>query len=1187
MKVTGRTLVWAAACTLLGACQRDFSIPSAESLTPVLSLERVSPEVAGAGTTVRATVSSSRVLEACEGQLGALTFDGCQLDANGRGCICQHLVTSALDSGRISIGITGRTASGAESTVTGGLEVDVDAPVVDPSRLTWVGGALGTEDALRGAAGAVTDPAPTYEGQRIVRLRVSDDAHAPLLEIVPDADGGFAAQALPGTSRTAPPALFLSAEDAAGNVSDPVSLALGGDGPARTLAGTVAIQRRPLGTPDAVRVEAAAFEGALAVVRVRLWDAADAETPLGEAALDGEAVEVPVGSGEAAPARVWISAEDKAGRTSSRSEIAAGADLEPPRLDPTRLALGPGPKVEGRAGAVTDATSAVARVRVFGDAPGGTLLGSAVPSADGAFGPLTLPGSPTTLVLEVVDKTGQRSPPVTVRLLDPASDAASVIPFTSPLAPQDAAPGLAATRAAAVGPGEAGALTAADGDALEVRAVAVAQDVAPAWRRLTLPPLPGDPHLVGDPGGLLAVAGWGGGASLSVGALRLDGAWQPVSAAGITEAPQACARDAGRAAPVCFGYYGEYQGYDSWVQSAGAWAFEGGAWTSTGSPPRRHRPALAYDEIRGVLVLFGGIAYSGYGEPSETATTAELGSAWTVRSPPAAPPPRHDAAMAWDGNLGRVLVFGGTDGSTNRADLWSWDGTTWRSITRTPSPSARVASMAWDPVARQVLLFGGSEGSGALEATWTFDGSAWTPVPTAHRPPLSSEVAFDPRLGKVVAFQYGETWTFEGTDWRRLRLDAGPSTTGAGWVWDAARHRMVVAGGRLLTAPFLDAWSHGDDGWRLDTSDGPATAAGVGASVHWDPYDRRVSIESEAGRLVVEGTGWTAPDGLALPETLTSAAFAFDTSRRRRVAFGGDNGVAFSDATWARSSAGWAPLTTTGAPPPRMAGALAYDPVRDRLVLFGGLGGGPSASTALNDTWELVGGRWQAVPTSAAPSPRYGASLTYDARLGAMVLFGGRDASQAMDDLWLYDGTDWAEVTPAASEAPGVRFGAGLSPRAEDLVLLGGTGLDGSVRPARPTSLDDAWALAMARRGASTAAQSVLFEVPLHPMPSALSLSLVGTGLGDADGDDQPDPGLELFVWDWEAGAWTQLGAHAAAPGDPAADRTLRAVISQDLPRYLLDGRLWVLAAASHPAEPDGSVESVVAIDALTLAVIE
>jgi hypothetical protein len=125
------------------------------------------------------------------------------------------------------------------------------------------------------------------------------------------------------------------------------------------------------------------------------------------------------------------------------------------------------------------------------------------------------------------------------------------------------------------------------------------------------------------------------------------------------------------------------------------------------------------------------------GEPGEMAYQTWIfdGKDWTSlalsgQTPevhnPGAGQGRQNPAVAFDQQRGLWVVFGGFDGTTYFSDTWLGDGSTWKKVSTARSPSERVAgAMAWDPDRHRLLLFGGSSGLGALGDTWSWDGNSW------------------------------------------------------------------------------------------------------------------------------------------------------------------------------------------------------------------------------------------------------------------------------------------------------------------------------------------------------------------------------------------------------------------------------------------------------------------------------
>src|SRR5882724_2182692 len=106
---------------------------------------------------------------------------------------------------------------------------------------------------------------------------------------------------------------------------------------------------------------------------------------------------------------------------------------------------------------------------------------------------------------------------------------------------------------------------------------------------------------------------------------------------------------------------------------------------------------------RGLVVLIcccGAIAFG-------STATAGLVS-WVRLSPATSPPARSYLAMTYDPASGKVIMFGGFDGTGYLNDTWTFDGTSWSRVQTSVSPPARAASqMAYDAITQKVVLFGG------------------------------------------------------------------------------------------------------------------------------------------------------------------------------------------------------------------------------------------------------------------------------------------------------------------------------------------------------------------------------------------------------------------------------------------------------------------------------------------------
>ena|GEM_PF-1533646 len=137
--------------------------------------------------------------------------------------------------------------------------------------------------------------------------------------------------------------------------------------------------------------------------------------------------------------------------------------------------------------------------------------------------------------------------------------------------------------------------------------------------------------------------------------------------------------------------------------------FDGGSWRTLagGGPGTRAGHAMAYDRIRNRIVLFGGSD----GSTLLGDTWTFDGTAWSVAAT-SGPSPRSGHILTYDAARGRVVLYGGINSSGTRlGDVWEWNGATW-AVAAISNPAAAPAARsalggAFDPMTERVLLFGG------------------------------------------------------------------------------------------------------------------------------------------------------------------------------------------------------------------------------------------------------------------------------------------------------------------------------------------------------------------------------------------------------------------------------------------------------------------------------------------------
>jgi len=291
----------------------------------------------------------------------------------------------------------------------------------------------------------------------------------------------------------------------------------------------------------------------------------------------------------------------------------------------------------------------------------------------------------------------------------------------------------------------------------------------------------------------------------------------------------AMAYDSERGRVVLFG------GADEVKVCGDTWEWDGKTWTlkSQGGPGPRTFPAMAYDSLRKRVILFGGnrvLFGRNLDENRFLDDTWEWdGRKWTQLKV-AGPPPRAEAAMAFDRKRGRIVLFGGhnrTKEARNRlGDTWEWDGQKWIEI-KVMGPSPRNgAAQVYDSARGKIVLFGGSTQQEVSGETWEWDGKQWVENRAAlTQGRFNCVMAYDNMRRKVVRFggryagkPVGDTWEYDGKRWKLLSSTGPAPRNHTAVAYDAQRKRIILFGGHDfgildVTNVFGDTWEWDGDRW--------------------------------------------------------------------------------------------------------------------------------------------------------------------------------------------------------------------------------------------------------------------------------------------------------------------------------------------------------------------------------------
>lgn len=535
---------------------------------------------------------------------------------------------------------------------------------------------------------------------------------------------------------------------------------------------------------------------------------------------------------------------------------------------------------------------------------------------------------------------------------------------------------------------------------------------------------------------------------LATGALVAVGlAMSPASAASVpnwyqvtptTNAP--AVRDASMAYDSAVGKIVQFGGEinaSTYLKSNQTWTYDGTTWTNatpdpvteTNNPVARASASMVYDAALGKIVLFGGRAEVPGGYSNDTWTYD--GATWTqvtANGAAGSPPGRQEAMMAYDASIGKVVLFGGIDTSTQRInDTWTFDGTTWTDVSSTARPSARTGgAMEYDPVTASVILFGGSASGSYLGDTWSWSAGTWTELSPGTGPGARcySQLVYDPETTTLLLYagydnhDFADTWSFDPTAntgngaWTQLTPAANPGgRDGFGMAYDTATSQMVVFGGWSFGGQALlnDTWAYGIP--PVNPPDAPAAPSAVPGNgqvdVSWTaPYDGNAAIESYtvAYRPTSSTSSWSTRNVTAPTTTATITGLTNGTSYDFKVLATNSQGPGdYSPVTSAT------PSTVPGAPgAPSVTAGNGQVSVSWTAPTTGG-----SPITGYTVAYQVLGtkgNKWSTVATADTSTTVTG--LTNNVQYAFKVSAGNVNGSGAYSPV--------STATPYVVSAPGV-----------------------------------------------------------------------------------------------------------------------------------------------------------------------
>ncbi len=325
------------------------------------------------------------------------------------------------------------------------------------------------------------------------------------------------------------------------------------------------------------------------------------------------------------------------------------------------------------------------------------------------------------------------------------------------------------------------------------------------------------------------------------------------------------------------------------------------------------------------------------------------------------------------GSARGLLVFGGTDGTTDMGDTWRLkkDAEEWEAIEGS-GPSARSdAAMMYDPYLDQTVLFGGVNQAGDVQ---------------------------------------GDTWVYEDGQWRNVELPSGPvARHGHEMVYLKGTRRIVMLGGeRADGTPVNDMWIWRGSRWEQVSGDHPlnrtefgAAALGANGILVFGGRDADPPHQALNDTWTYENGVWTELSIADGPAARYGHGMTWDASAGRVVLVGGTtDGTAMLTDTWVFLTESWYRLPDAESPA-SLGMSLVYDPDREAVVQFGG---GESQGVA-NALWMLNNeGMWIEEDLDNRPPARREAAAVYLAGRSANRSNGGSTDTGKGAWSYRYDG---------------------------------------------------------------------------------------------------------------------------------------------------------------------------------------
>lgn len=283
-------------------------------------------------------------------------------------------------------------------------------------------------------------------------------------------------------------------------------------------------------------------------------------------------------------------------------------------------------------------------------------------------------------------------------------------------------------------------------------------------------------------------------------------------------------------------------------------------------------------------------------------------------------------------------------------------------------PSGRVShAMCYDAKNRTTLLFGGgSVASPLLGDTWQWDGKDWKQLKPVVSPPSrrGGSMAYDSVRGKIVLFGgYGktgalrDTWEWDGKNWTQRHPKLSPPAATGGMAYDPVHKKMLL----YTSGSSRETWEWDGTSWtqRKPLTSPPPLRGGL----VFDAIRKTILAIILPGNTRLQtwewtGKNWKQVKTLTTTSKMDMVSVVYNAHRERAQVWGRISYSPIQWESWEWDGQDWSvtkpqyvPRSPLGDYQTQM--VMVFDLERSRVVLFGGLAFKPPTQTYLHDTREL------------------------------------------------------------------------------------------------------------------------------------------------------------------------------------------------------------------------------------------